>query len=1675
MSTIGYATLQVIPSLKGVVGDVSKQIGGPMAEAGKKAGNQLGQGVASGVEQSKSAVQKAAQQVVAARNKEADAAGKVKVAEAQLQSLRDKGVSDAGRLAAAEEKVAKAKRDHVTQASKLKDATKAEERANSQLAEAQKKVTSTQDRATASTGRFGGALGGIKSKFREASTGADGLSSKVKGLGSQLATGLGFGAGLGIAGITTSLAGMGRELANVNKTITFTTGATGDKLKEMNAQVLEIGKTSPKSLEEIATSFASVAKATQLTGQPLTDMTKRVIKLGMMGQNVGVTELTRSMQAFGIPASDMAKQLDSIYAASKGSGLSMGELTGTLAVGAPIFRGLNLSMGQAAGLLGDLKSAGLPAQSATMGLNKAMVNLSKGGGDVKQKLLGAVGQIQALVKSGNSAAATQMAAKLFGVRNANQFVNAIRTGKVSVDSFNKSLKGQQASILDAKGGVVGMSGAWQMLKNNLIAEVAPAATKVFSLLSDGIVWFRTHGIDAIHSFFDVFKSSLGFIGDVAGAIGRNKPLLVAMGAAAAGVAAGFLAIKIQAAGAFAVGKVMAMVNAFKAWRAATQGMTAAQIALNLAQKANPIGLIVGIIVAAGVALWAFFTKTETGRKMWAKIWGGIKTAVSAAWGVIKPILSGIGAAFGWIWRAIQPAIDFVKRFWQILVFGLGPIGIIVGVVTQLIKHWDLVKAAFSAVGAAAMWLWNSVITPVFNGIKAAIGVWWTGVQIYFNAWKTAITWVGQAATWLWQNAIQPAWNGIVAAGQFLWSGVSTIFEWFKTGISVLGNVVSTVVNAVIVPLWNAVKAGAEFMWNGIKTVFDWIKSGWNLMATGIQVVVDSIIKPAFEGVKTALGAVGAFFGTIVDGIKTAWDKLKGYVAVPINFVITTVWNNGLLKAWNTIAGFLPGLKTMNPLNPVQFAAGGPVPMSAGAQRGKDSVHALMMPDEHVWDVADVRKSGGHGAQYRMRAMVEKGIPFTWTPNGIGAAAEGGPLPRFGDGGAVNAGDKLAPLGGEGGLQPIAILMRRIIFRLWKQIKDIGGYRQDAYPEHPSGRALDVMVPDMKTGDEVNAWTHANAKKFPIEHTIWKQRWRPQGNINGTPMEDRGSPTQNHMDHVHNWYKEQAVNPNVVPAGLVGKGGGPSDAEMLAIIRKKISEILDKALNPVKQGMASVIGAPPPEWLGIPPKALDETKNKALDKALDVAMKLGDKLEGVYNKAKSVVKTATNIVTAPARSVIGLFRDQGGTLPTGQSIVTNETGKPEAVLNWQQLNSVKEMMDKGASLSEAIAKVGASKPQSDQIPPDAVVLKPDATAQDVADAADKLKAAAEQKPTTTTNPGQPNTNGADQAGQPKNQLKSFKELGQDAGGLIAEGIADFFGLPSWITDPGNAIQGDDGSNVRKGSTAGNSAIDDTNKPDTTDLQYGDGSTIQQKETPLTTKMPDLGVAGQPKITYSPSGGAEQWRPMAKWAIDYVNQSMKGAAQEQAMVEQIGDESGGNPKAVNNWDINAQNGVPSGGLLQVIEPTFQAHRDPKLPNDKFDPAANLVAALRYYVPKYGKDLTARWGHGKGGYRRGGYTGNLGLDEIAGVVHGREFVMPAGPTRRNFALLSAMHSGADVEGALVAGSEQWGSVADRAPRKLVGAGSGARTTNITVYGHTAGDIAQEIDRHQWRGSGGYGSRMR
>lgn len=80
-----------------------------------------------------------------------------------------------------------------------------------------------------------------------------------------------------------------------------------------------------------------------------------------------------------------------------------------------------------------------------------------------------------------------------------------------------------------------------------------------------------------------------------------------------------------------------------------------------------------------------------------------------------------------------------------------------------------------------------------------------------------------------------------------------------------------------------------------------------------------------------------------------------------------------------------------------------------------------------------------------------------------------------------------------------------------------GYDGDvSNTEHHSGRALDFMVRNKADGDWVRNYLWTNRKRLRVQHVIWQQHITSTVTQPGVvrKMADRGSPTENHMDHVH---------------------------------------------------------------------------------------------------------------------------------------------------------------------------------------------------------------------------------------------------------------------------------------------------------------------------------------------------------------------------------------------------------------------------------------------------------------------------------------------------------------------------------------------------------------------------------
>ena len=132
---------------------------------------------------------------------------------------------------------------------------------------------------------------------------------------------------------------------------------------------------------------------------------------------------------------------------------------------------------------------------------------------------------------------------------------------------------------------------------------------------------------------------------------------------------------------------------------------------------------------------------------------------------------------------------------------------------------------------------------------------------------------------------------------------------------------------------------------------------------------------------------------------------------------------------------------------------------------------------------------------------------------------------------------------------------------------------------------------------------------------------------------------------------------------------------------------------------------------------------------------------------------------------------------------------------------------------------------------------------------------------------------------------------------------------------------------------------------------------------------LGVGNIFKV--GSSTGVERWRSVAIKALKMTGQY--NSANLNALLHQMQTESNGNPKAINNWDSNAAAGIPSKGLMQVIDTTFRSYALPPYNKYIYDPLSNILASIRYTLSRYGSLLNGWRGVG---YENGGWIMKDGL---------------------------------------------------------------------------------------------------
>ncbi|MCK9901291.1 phage tail tape measure protein [Glutamicibacter sp. V16R2B1] len=417
------------------------------------------------------------------------------------------------------------------------------------------------------------------------------------------------------------------------------------------------------------------------------------------------------------------------------------------------------------------------------------------------------------------------------------------------------------------------------------------------------------------------------------------------------------------------------------------------VAKGLWPDVQRIGQIVGTILLVAFRALAAVLANVIGpalREM-TGFWRSNQTTITAlavaigagvvAWYAYRGAVAAVTTA-QWIWqtrtlimevimRNVRTAMAAMRTATLLLnsAFLANPIGIIIVALVALAAGFayaythsetfrNIVQGALAWVSGAAQaagrWFVafgsdvGGVLTAVSSGAQA-FGGFFVGIFRGIFDYVSSIVRGGLA---IWRGVIDIGLGGILAAAQLWWIYFTTPF---RVGFEVIRGLFS---------FFSALFRGD---WDG----------AWNAIS-GTTTRVLGIVRGAID---SGLGAIKTAFQTTKDGIGVIWDGLKTVASAPVKFVVETVYNNGIRRAWNSIVAKIPGVPEMPALSVPGLAAGGPI---AGGVRGQDSVLRWLMPGEHVLTTAEVNAAGGHGRIFALRRALGGGTQAS----GVGMALGG---------------------------------------------------------------------------------------------------------------------------------------------------------------------------------------------------------------------------------------------------------------------------------------------------------------------------------------------------------------------------------------------------------------------------------------------------------------------------------------------------------------------------------------------------------------------------------------------------------------------------------------------------------------------------------------------------------------
>ena len=636
-------------------------------------------------------------------------------------------------------------------------------------------------------------------------------------------------AGKALMPVTAAITGVGaasiaaaKDLDNGYDTIITKTGATGEALDGLTAQMDRVFEDIPTDAETAGIAIGEVNTRFALTGDVLGDLSKQFIEFAEINGtdlNNSIDSVDAIMTKFNVDTSQTGKVLGLMTKAGQDTGLSMDDLYRSLKTNGSVLKEMGLGLEESVNLLAQFEASGVDSAMALAALKKAQQNATAEGKTLDQALNE---QIAAIKGASSETKALQIATELFGKKGAAEMTQAIREGRFSVDDLSASLDDYASTVEDTYNSTLDPWDQLTVATNNLKVSGAELAGTILQMLQPAI----DAAVGKVKAFTAWFKnlddSQIQMIVRIAAVVAAVAPALMAGGKIISGIG------KLTSG----IGGILTKVGGLISKMGGLSGA--------LSAIASPVGIVIAAIsaLAAGF-VYLYKTNDEFREKVNASV-ERVKKSFSEMVEKIKPLLEDLREAFQNLMTALQPVFEFILTHVMAIVNGIIKAApSIIEAVTNVIDYITNIISAFVALSkgdvegfctyimAAVQNLADFVINIIMSWVNFIIG--------YFEGFGIDI-----------KKIFSDIWNGIVLTFQGAGQWFSAKFTEAYTNIT-----------------------------NVFKGIGEWFSARW----TDVKIVLSNVgswfqskFQEAYTNVTNIWKSIGSWFQTnVIDKIKSVFD------------------------------------------------------------------------------------------------------------------------------------------------------------------------------------------------------------------------------------------------------------------------------------------------------------------------------------------------------------------------------------------------------------------------------------------------------------------------------------------------------------------------------------------------------------------------------------------------------------------------------------------------------------------------------------------------------------------------------------------------------------------------------------------------------------------------------------